>query len=91
MIKAVVLSMGVASCATTPEYPYSHYFYDRPDDLLIARDAALDKPASVCDPSAEHYYTCIVYRESEHRRLKADHLKLLVELKELERKVKMCK
>jgi hypothetical protein len=83
--------MGGSSCVSKPVYPYEHYFYDRTNDRLIAKTADRDRPSSDCDPSTDNYFNCVVYRLSEHERLKARYLELVLKLQESERLLSRCK
>lgn len=73
-LMVVVLSgMIVSSCAAT--YPYKFYALWLDDNVLAGPEPKDDLSLDVCNAKG----SCVVYILDEHRRLREDHLKLIME------------
>jgi hypothetical protein len=80
-LMAVVLSgIIVTSCAAT--YPYKFYALWLEDNVLAGPEPKDDLSLDVCQPKG----ACVVYLLEEHRRVRADFLKLQNEYNSLRRK-----
>jgi hypothetical protein len=90
LLSLALLMVGTNSCATAPSYPHEHYFYDRGNDRLVGKTSAHDRPGGDCDPDSSNYFNCVVYRLSEHERLKTRYLELVLKVGEYERMLQRC-
>lgn len=82
---SVLIGISVlVGCAAS--YPYRYYAYDRASDMLLGAEPEDDLPASICDPNGPDKINCIVYRLDEHKKLKADFLKAMSELRRCRRR-----